>query len=161
MDLHLAPEVVSDVVEEAVQHADRNASQHEIIQIAPSEEILIARMDARLITQVLINLINNAIKNTPIGSKIVIRSERTEDCIQISVSDNGPGIPDDKKPHIFEMFNTGQSKVSDGRRGLGLGLALCKSIVEAHEGTIMLTDNEPSGCRFTFTLPRREVTVHE
>lgn len=161
MHLHLAPEVVSDVVEEAVQHADRNASQHEIIQIAPSEEILIARMDARLITQVLINLINNAIKNTPIGSKIVIRSERTEDCIQISVSDNGPGIPDDKKPHIFEMFNTGQSKVSDGRRGLGLGLALCKSIVEAHEGTIMLTDNEPSGCRFTFTLPRREVTVHE
>ena len=118
-------------------------------------------MDARLITQVLINLINNAIKNTQVGSEIVIQSAQTEDSIQISVSDNGPGIPDDRKSRIFEMFYTGQDKITDGRRGLGLGLALCKSIVEAHGGGITLVDNEPSGCRFTFTLPKREVTIHE
>ena len=160
MDLHLAPEIVSDVVVEAVRHVDRNASQHKII-VANSDEILIAQMDARLITQVLINMINNAIKNTQIGSEIVIRIGRTEDFIQISVSDNGPGIPDERKPHIFEMFYTGQSTITDGRRSLGLGLALCKSIVEAHGGIITLADNVPSGCRFTFTLPRREVTIHE
>ena len=160
MDLHLAPEIVSDVVVEAVRHVDRKASQHKII-VANSDEILIAQMDARLITQVLINMINNAIKNTQIGSEIVIRIGRTEDFIQISVSDNGPGIPDERKPHIFEMFYTGQSTITDGRRSLGLGLALCKSIVEAHGGTITLADNVPSGCRFTFTLPRREVTIHE
>ena len=160
MDLHLAPEAVNDVVEEAVRHADRNAAQHKLT-VSHSDDILIAQMDARLITQVLINLINNAIKNTQVGSEIVIQSAQTEDSIQISVSDNGPGIPDDRKSRIFEMFYTGQDKITDGRRGLGLGLALCKSIVEAHGGGITLVDNEPSGCRFTFTLPKREVTIHE
>ena len=60
------------------------------------------------------------------------------------------------------MFYTGENLVSDGRRGLGLGLALCKSIVEAHGGSIILTDNHPTGCRFTFSLPAQElVTINE
>ena len=79
----------------------------------------------------------------------------------IIISDDGPGIPDDVKPHIFEMFFTGRNKVADGRRGLGLGLTLCKSIVEAHHGSITLKDNEPSGCCFTISLPMREVQVNE
>ena len=70
-------------------------------------------------------------------------------------------LPDEEKPHVFEMFHTGQNTVADGRRGLGLGLALCKSIVEAHHGTIVLTDNHPSGCCFTVSLPFREVQIHE
>ena len=65
------------------------------------------------------------------------------------------------KPHIFEMFYTGQGKVTDGRRGVGLGLALCKAIVESHGGIIALTDNAPSGCCFTFSLPTEEVFVNE
>ena len=59
------------------------------------------------------------------------------------------------------MFYTGQNVIADGRRGLGLGLALCKSIVEAHGGTIALTDNSPSGCCFTFSLPGEEVQIDE
>jgi two-component system sensor histidine kinase KdpD len=160
MVIHPSSEIVGDVIEEALKHVDRNAAQHHIT-VREADDILLADMDAQLIMQVLINLINNAVKNTPPGSEIAIESSQAGNEALICVRDNGPGIPDDVKPHIFEMFYTGQSKVSDGRRGLGLGLALCKSIVEAHEGTIMLTDNEPSGCRFTFTLPRREVTVHE
>ena len=160
MDLHLSTEVVSDVIEEALRHIDKNAARHKIT-VQPSSGVLIARMDARLITQVLINLINNAIKNTQTGSEIEIRSEQRDRWIYVTVSDNGPGIPDRIKPHVFEMFFTGPDKMTDGRRGTGLGLALCKSIVEAHGGTIRLTDNEPTGACFTFTLPEEEVTIHE
>ena len=160
MDLHLSMEVVSDVIEEALRHIDKNAARHKIT-VQPSSGVLIARMDARLITQVLINLINNAIKNTQTGSEIEIRSEQRDRWIYVTVSDNGPGIPDRIKPHVFEMFFTGPDKVTDGRRGTGLGLALCRSIVEAHGGTIRLTDNEPTGACFTFTLPEEEVTINE
>ena len=160
MNLHLSSEIVGDVIEEALKHADRNASQHSIT-VQEEEEILLVEMDARLIMQVLINLINNAVKNTPPGSEICIQSRQDGDRAVICVRDNGPGIPDEVKPHIFEMFYTGQNTVADGRRGLGLGLALCKSIVEAHHGTITLTDNQPSGCCFTVSLPFREVQIHE
>ncbi len=109
----------------------------------------------------MINLVNNAIKNTQSGSEIRIRSEQAGSSIYVYVEDNGPGISNDMKPHIFEMFYTGQNEVSDGRRGIGLGLALCKSIVEAHGGTITLTDNVPAGCCFSFSLPAGEVTINE
>ena len=160
MDLHLSTNVVDDVIEEALRHVDKNASQHHII-VQSGKDVLIARMDARLITQVLINLINNAVKNTQKGSEIIVRSEKDGDRICIHVIDNGPGIPDSMKPHIFEMFYTGPDQVTDGRRGMGLGLALCRSIAEAHGGSIMLTDNDPSGCCFTFTLPAEEVAINE
>ncbi len=160
MDLHLTLDVVDDVIEEALRHIDKNAKQHHI-SVKHQREPLIARMDAKLITQVLINLINNAIKNTQIGSEIIVTSEKSGGQIFVRVEDNGPGIPDSVKPHIFEMFYSGQNNISDGRRGLGLGLALCKSIVEAHGGTITLTDNDPSGCCFTFSLSAEEVIINE
>jgi two-component system sensor histidine kinase KdpD len=160
MELHLSSEVVGEVIEETLRHVDRNAAEH-TITIRDTDDILLVDMDARLIMQVLINLINNAIKNTPAGSDIRIESRQAGNEAIITVRDNGPGIADKMKPHVFEMFYTGPNKVADGRRGLGLGLALCKSIVEAHHGRITLTDNTPSGCCFTFTLPIKEVPIDE
>ena len=160
MRLHLSLDVVSDVVQEALRHADRKIAEHRVT-VKHSDELLLVRMDAGLITQVLINLINNAVKNTPPGSEIVIETEGRDGLVSIAVSDDGPGIPDEMKPHIFEMFYTGPGKVADGRRGMGLGLALCRSILEAHGGAIELRDNEPSGCRFICTLPMEEVDIHE
>ncbi len=160
MDLHLSPDDMNDVIEESLRHIDRNAARHHIL-FQPSRDVLIARMDTRLITQVLINLVNNAVKHTQDGSEIKIISLKTASQIEVRVEDNGPGIPDHMKPHIFEMFYTWQNDVSDGRRGTGLGLALCRSIIEAHGGEITLTNNEPAGCRFTFSLPAEEVNIHE
>ncbi|MBR4425225.1 MAG: sensor histidine kinase KdpD [Oscillospiraceae bacterium] len=160
MDLHLSLEVLDDVVEEALKHIDRNAAGHRIT-VRPSGELLLVDMDARLIMQVLINLINNAVKHTPPGSEISIQSRRNGGEAQVEVRDNGPGIPDAVKPQVFELFYTGRSPVADGRRGLGLGLTLCRSIVEAHGGSIALTDNAPSGCCFTISLPMREVQIDE
>ena len=160
MELHLSSEVMSDVIEESLRHVDRNAAEH-FITVRNTDEILLVDMDANLIMQVLINLINNAVKNTPPGSEICIESRQAGAEAVVTVRDNGPGIADDVKPHIFEMFYTGRNKVADGRRGLGLGLALCKSIVESHHGRITLTDNDPSGCCFTVSLPMNEVQVNE
>ncbi len=160
MDLHLSLEVMEDVIDEALRHIDRNAARHQIIT-EPAGDVLMARMDARLITQVLINLINNAVKNTQDGSRIRIISEKRGGMILVTVEDDGPGIPDSMKPHVFEMFYTGRRSVSDGRRGMGLGLTLCRSIIESHGGTITLTDNVPTGCRFTFSLPAEEVSLDE
>ena len=160
MDLHLSSEIVSDVIEEALRHVDRQAAEH-TVTVRDTDDILLVNMDARLITQVLINLVNNAVKNTPPGSEICIESRQAGNEAVITVRDNGPGIADDIKPHVFEMFYTGQNRIADGRRGLGLGLALCKSIAEAHGGRISLTDNVPSGCCFTFVLPMKEVEINE
>ena len=79
----------------------------------------------------------------------------------ISVSDDGPGIPDENKKQIFDMFYTGSNRVVDSRRSLGLGLSLCKSIINAHGGSISVSDNVPHGTVFTFTLPAEEVQLHE
>jgi len=79
--------------------------------------------------------------------------------VEVSISDDGSGILDEEKAHLFDMFYTASQGNSDNRRGLGLGLSLCRSIVVAHGGTISVTDNHPHGSVFTFTLPLEEVEV--
>ena len=111
--------------------------------------------------QVIINIIDNSIKYTPENSHIEIRANKEDDFIKIIISDDGPGISNEDKAHIFDTFYTGSSSVADSRRSLGLGLSLCKSIVTAHGGEIRISDNIPHGCVFTFTLPAKEVQIHE
>ena len=133
-------------------------------------------VDGRLIVQVLINLINNAIQYTPAGSTIRISTDRlsalredgsvkigpvrNEECIVVTVADNGPGIPDSEKTQVFTMFYSGRKQVTDSKRSLGLGLALCRSIIRAHGCEIWLTDSEPHGARFMFTLPLSRNNYH-
>ena len=79
----------------------------------------------------------------------------------VEVADDGPGIPDEAKAKLCEMFYTAGNDRGDSRRGMGLGLSLCKSIIHAHGGEIHVRDNLPKGCRFTFTLHSSEVNPHE
>lgn len=152
-------QLLDEVIAESLRHISRKHDDYKIV--TDCEEFVLARMDVRLIMQVLVNLVDNAIKYTPPGSVIFIRGTKTDGKAQISVEDNGPGIPEEMKTHIFEMFYTGKTTVADSQRSLGLGLALCHSIIEAHEGTLVLTDHNPHGCNFTFTLPLSEVTLNE
>ena len=152
-------QLLDEVIAESLRHISRKHDDYKIV--ADCEELVLVRMDVRLIIQVLVNLIDNAIKYTPPGSVICIRGIKTDGKAQISVEDNGPGIPEEMKPHIFEMFYTGKTTVADSHRSLGLGLALCHSIIEAHSGTLILTDHAPHGCNFIFTLPLSEVTLNE
>ncbi len=158
--LNLSMELVDEVVMESLRHIRPRGSGH-IIETELGEELLLAQMDARLISQVIINLVDNAIKYTPAGSVIRISAKKQDRAILVSVADNGPGIPEEQKARVFDMFFTGNTKVADCRRSMGLGLALCKSIIAVHGGDVTLTDNSPSGCVFTFTLPASEVKINE
>lgn len=162
VQLTQSAELMDEVVSEALRHINRKSKEH-IIQVTSSEDLILASIDAKLIVQVIINLLDNAIKYTPPGSVIEVHTEKNKASQQVvvSVSDDGPGIPDDQKPHIFDMFYSGANKIADSRRSLGLGLSLCKSIVTAHGGTIWVSDHDPKGTVFTFTLPAGEVELHE
>ena len=160
MNLRLETELVSEVISEALRHISRQSVEHSITAES-TDDLLLARMDARLIVQVIINLVDNAIKYTQKGSRIQILTDRLASKVRIRVTDNGPGIPDEAKPLVFDMCYTGANRIADSRRSLGLGLCLCRSIIRAHGGEISVSDNTPSGCVFTFTLPCEEVTIHE
>ena len=160
LNLRMSEELVDDAISEALLHINRKSVEHSI-SVENKDEFLLAKMDARLIVQVIINIIDNAVKYTPKGSHIVIKTERVGDKAVISISDDGDGIPDELKPRIFDMFYSGANQIADSRRSLGLGLSLCKSIILAHGGEISVSDNLPHGTIFTFTLPVGEVKIYE
>ncbi|HIZ16516.1 MAG TPA: sensor histidine kinase KdpD [Firmicutes bacterium] len=158
MRLQMEAQLIADVFQEALAHVDRKAKEHNITTELQND-LLMAKMDVRLIIQVIINIVNNAIKYTPAGSHIVLRAERWGSMVKVSIADDGPGILEKAKVHLFDMFYTASQGNPDNRRGLGLGLSLCRSIVSAHGGTISVTDNKPHGSVFTFTLPLEEVEI--
>ena len=158
--LHLSDQVVDDIVSEALRHIDRRSAEHHIT-VDCGDEPLLVRVDAGLIMQVLINLVNNAVKYTPPGSNIRITAIQQEKAAEICVSDDGPGIPDERKELVFKMFFTGSNLIGDSRRSLGLGLTLCQAIIHAHHNEMTLKDNLPHGCIFSFTLPLSEVNLSQ
>lgn len=162
MHLTMEAELLEEVITEALRHINRKSTEH-TIRVVPPQGFVMARMDARLIVQVIINIVDNAIKYTPVGSEIVIRAVTKGKTVEVSIADDGPGIPDEAKARIFDMFYTAKATKAgaDSRRGLGLGLALCRSIITAHGGTIAVEDNHPHGTIFRFTLQAEEVSIHE
>jgi two-component system sensor histidine kinase KdpD len=119
--------------------------------------------DAVLIERVLVNLLENAAKYTPTNARILVAARVDGREMSVAVEDDGPGIRPGKESEIFEKFTRGQRESSIS--GVGLGLAICKAIVEAHGGSISVAPSRTSGAKFTFTLPIGEppqlVAEHE
>lgn len=151
-------EVIDDIVGEAVKHTERLFKENKLAVSLP-DEILTAPMDGKLIAQVIINLLENAVCHTPRGTSVALAVYEDDGKIAVSVSDNGCGVPDKIRSKLFEKFATQNEDIVDGRMGLGLGLAICKTIVEAHGGSISYSDNKPHGAVFTFMIPMEE--LHE
>ena len=149
-----------ELIAEAVRHV-RAEEQGRPITVPVSEELLAVNADAGLAVQVLVNLLNNALTYSPSGAEIRAEAEKDGAFIRFFVRNRGSRISDGEKAKLFEMFYVGSRDRSDGRRGLGLGLALCRSIVEAHGGTIEAGDYPPDGTEFRFTLPAEEVSIHD
>ncbi len=161
MDLHVEPELLDEVMQDALAHINREGSSREI-KVSLDDDMLMARMDSRLIVQVIINIVNNAIRFTSSGAGIDIRAQRVDNkMVLIEIADDGDGIPDSSKERVFEMFYSTANKNGDRRRGLGLGLSLCRSIINAHGGTIYVKDNVPHGAVFCFTLPAEDVHLND
>ncbi len=156
--LRLSGELVEDIFAEAVAHVHADSGHRVIVE--PLSEMLMVRADSRLIVQVLVNLIGNALKYTPPGSTVRLSARRDGQTAILSVADDGPGVPAAEKEHVFDMLFVGSNAASAGRKSLGLGLALCRTIVNTHGGRIWVEDNSPHGAVFSFTLPAEEVSEH-
>lgn len=159
-NIRLQAELLDEIITEALQHISRKKTEHKI-SFQASEDFILVKVDARLIMQVIINIVDNAIKYTQIDSEIVITTRKQQGRAVVCIADNGPGIPDEVKPLVFDMFYSGTKSIADSRRSLGLGLSLCKSIITVHGGDLELSDNHPRGAVFTFSLPIEEIDLHE
>jgi two-component system, OmpR family, sensor histidine kinase KdpD len=112
----------------------------------------LVEFDAVLIERVLANLLENAAKYTPEGSRILIGARIADDMIEVRVEDDGPGLPRGREEDIFRKFERGEKE--SATPGVGLGLAICRTIVEAHGGRIRAENAHSHGARLLFTLPR-------
>lgn len=149
-------EAAEEVVGGAVEHILKRHSEYEITVDVP-EEVLLVPMDAKLIEQVLINLLDNAIKQTPPSGEIKITVSQENNFAIFSVADSGCGIAASDLPNIFQLFYTTHSGKADSQRSVGLGLPICEAIIKAHEGTIEGHNRaDQMGAEFIFTLPKEE-----
>ena len=156
LTLNKQPEAVEEVIGAAVLAISKRAPEREIAVQIP-DDLLMVPMDARLIGQVLVNLLDNAIKHTQPGEEISVTVSKNNDFAVFAVADRGTGISEQDLPHVFQMFYTTQGKGPDAKRGIGLGLAICESIVTAHGGSIHAQNRtDGKGAEFTFTLPLKE-----
>ena len=124
------------------------------VEISAPEKLLMIPMDIILIEQVLINLMENAVQHGKTTTKIDLRLKQDGAFAVFSVSDDGQGIAKELLPHLFDGYLTrDQEEISDQRRNMGIGLSVCKSIVQAHGGTMRAENLQSGGAQLRFTLP--------
>jgi two-component system sensor histidine kinase KdpD len=156
LSLHRNWGAIDDIIEAALAQAEPLTRNHEI-KVVVAEELPIIRVDARAVTEVIYALIDNASKYSPAGTLITIDAHRAaDDIVEIAVEDQGPGIPTNARGRAFERFYraNGDGPVSGRSRGIGMGLAIAKGIVEAHGGRIWIEDAKSvHGARIVFTVP--------
>ena len=160
MVLQTSSELVSDLINEAIYRINNKCEGKRVNKVV-EDELVLVKVDSNLVVQVMVNLLTNAIKYTPSDATITISSSHDTYYAKIEVRDTGKGLSDEEKEHVFDKFYVGSRPVVDNRRSLGLGLFLCKAIVEAHGGEIEVRDNDPHGAIFSFTLPLEEVKSYE
>jgi two-component system sensor histidine kinase KdpD len=148
--LNLQWQPLEEVVGSALNATQEMLKQHRV-EVQIPRDLPLLRFDALLIERVLVNLLENASKYTPPGSKVTLNAEVIADRLSVSVSDDGPGLPVGREEAVFQKFTRGERE--SATPGVGLGLSICRAIVESHQGTIVAAQRPGGGARFTFTLP--------
>ncbi|PYR86874.1 MAG: hypothetical protein DMG19_11970 [Acidobacteria bacterium] len=153
MEYEMAPHNLVPVVESVIEEFDVQARQKGIrMRLESDPRSVSADCDRDRIVQVLGNLFENGLKFSPSNSEIVTSVRTTSEGVLISVSDSGPGVPDEQKDKIFLKFHQVKRGKKVAGQGVGLGLAICKTIIEAHQGRIWVQDNPNGGSVFSFVL---------
>ncbi len=159
MDIKKNLDIVSDVVEAGMKYPLMANRTHPIEVIeSDDEDILACYMDSSLISQVVTNMVLNAIYHTPEGTPIEVRMYEENNYAVVEVADQGLGIAPEVKKRVFDIFYTGEAPSFDSNSSLGLGLFLCREIIEAHNGSIGVQDNLPKGSIFSFRLPLAQLS---
>jgi two-component system sensor histidine kinase KdpD len=123
------------------------------VQVRIPEDFPLIWVAGDLFEQVLVNLLENIIRYTPAGGDVEILATMNGAESQIVVADHGPGLPVGSESRVFDKFYRAGTVVADGQRGIGLGLAICRAIVDAHEGRISAANRPGGGAAFTIELP--------
>jgi two-component system sensor histidine kinase KdpD len=145
------PTELLPLVRELARRAGARSAEHPI-QIWVPGDLPLVMADRGRVQQVLGNLIDNAVKYSPAGGKIAITAERADSLVRVSVRDQGIGIPVDQLTSVFDRFHRGRDPRISRVRGVGLGLPICRGIVEAHGGTIWAERAPERGTVVRFTL---------
>jgi two-component system, OmpR family, sensor histidine kinase KdpD len=148
--LNLQWQPLEEVVGAALESA-RGMLERHAVEVRIPRDLPLVRFDAVLLERVLVNLLENASKYTPAGSTVTLSAEVAGERLEVSVADNGPGLPKGREEAVFQKFTRGERE--SATPGVGLGLAIARAIVEAHQGTIVAANSPGGGAHFTFTLP--------
>ncbi|RJQ25949.1 MAG: phosphate regulon sensor histidine kinase PhoR [Peptococcaceae bacterium] len=148
------PVEIADVVERVLATFQPRAAEKNLqLKFERNERIPVIRGDPDMLSQVLINLVDNAISYTPDGGEIVVRVAREQEHLRVDVRDNGIGIPAESLPRIFERFYRVDKARSREQGGTGLGLSIVKHIIEVHRGNVQVESRVGKGSTFSFFLP--------
>jgi two-component system sensor histidine kinase KdpD len=148
--LNLQWQPLEEVVGAALESA-RGMLERHTVEVRIPRDLPLVRFDAVLLERVLVNLLENASKYTPAGSTVTLSAEVAGDRLEVSVADNGPGLPKGREEAVFQKFTRGERE--SATPGVGLGLAIARALVEAHQGRIVAANSLGGGAHFTFTLP--------
>jgi len=148
--LNLQWQPLEEVVGSALNATHEMLKGH-LIEVHMARDLPLVCIDALLIERVLVNLLENASKYTPPGTRIALSAEAVADRLSVSVSDDGPGLTVGREEAVFQKFTRGERE--SATPGVGLGLSICRAIVESHQGKIVAGNRPGGGARFTFTLP--------
>jgi two-component system sensor histidine kinase KdpD len=155
LQLHPQWHVLEELVGAALARVRKLLANHPV-QVVLAEDLPLILVDGLLVEQVLVNLLENAARYTPPGTPILISAARQAKTISIVVRDHGPGFGQGEVERLFEKFYQSPERRPDSRRGVGLGLAICRAIIKAHHGTITAINAEPHGALFEIRLPLLE-----
>jgi two-component system sensor histidine kinase KdpD len=147
-----------EIVDRIANAARRRGARHHIEVKLPADLPLV-RADATLAEQAIGNVIGNAIVHTPSSTHVMVDATITPDEVVLRITDDGPGIPAQALPHVFDKFIKADPTQADGGQGTGLGLAIAKGIMEAHGGSIAVESPHANGpgTRINLTFPSQEV----
>lgn len=159
VSLQKEPELADEIVGDAMAREERRKGAHSLSAQMP-QELLLVPMDGKLISQVIVNLIDNAFKHTRADSQVVVSAWREGGRAFFEVADDGGGIAPEDLERVFSRFYAADRE-DGGRRGMGLGLSICRAIVEAHGGEMSARNNNCGGASFTFWLPLDEPAGEE
>lgn len=146
------PEAAEEIVAEAISHI-RTRFPERKIEVKVPDELLMVPMDGTLIEQVLINLVENAIKHSPEDSVVEVEVKLDRQYALFEVRDSGKGIAAEDFPYLFESYVPNGNRSADSSRGMGVGLSICASIVKAHGGKLEAANRDEGGAVFLFRLP--------
>lgn len=150
-DALMMDKIIKDEIERQINLADQKGIA--IDYVPPTRMMPPVKADKFWVSQVVMNLLSNAIKYTQTHGKVAIEVTQVDNMLQIGISDNGPGIPAEALDHMFEKFFRVSGELEEGSKGTGLGLFICKAIVEAHGGKIWVESELGVGSKFSFTIP--------